>query len=48
MNSKERNIPLLKIIILIYQGGSLCVYMKKSNISEIPLDIEMKYWNKKV
>ena len=33
---------------LIYQGGSLCVYIKKSNISEIPLDIQMKYWNQKV
>ena len=30
---------------LLYSGGSLCVYIKKENISEIPLDIQKKYWH---
>lgn len=32
---------------LIYNGGSLCVFKKKTNITKIPLDIQKKYWYEK-
>lgn len=32
---------------LIYNGNSLCVFKKKTNITEIPLDIQQKYWYEK-
>ena len=32
---------------LIYDGSSLCVFRKKSNITEIPLDIQQKFWYEK-
>ena len=33
---------------LVYRWGSLCLFQKKSNLSEIPLEIQKKYWNEKV
>ena len=33
---------------LIYEGGSLGVFIKKNNINEIPLDVQEKYWTQKI
>ena len=33
---------------LVYHWSSLCLYQKKTNLTEIPLEILEKYWNEKV
>ena len=46
---KRENYSIMKKYYdLIYHWGTLGLYQKKKNISEIPLDIQQKYWNEKV
>jgi hypothetical protein len=45
----RRNYKVIKNYYnLIYHWGTLCLYQKKTNIHEIPLEVQKKYWVDKV